>query len=203
MIRRFLVISLCVAGLLACEDAKPTRARPASKKAATSKAQKTAAPPAAIEPGLPAEKIESEHEYAYSPIGKRDPFRSPLLDEVKVEKKEVVPVKPVENLRCGPLCKWDLEQLRLVAIVSGVSSPMAMVEAPDGKGYTVRRGAFIGKRNGKVTNIRPSEMVVTEIYKDNAGVPQPHEISIALPKSASEKVDLEGENNLMNAGIEQ
>lgn len=202
MIRGFLVISLCVTGLIACGDDKPKRSLP--KAPAAAKAAPTPPPVMELDPNLPAEKVEIAHEYAYSPVGKRDPFRSFLLEETKAaEKKVAVPVKPIENLRCGPLCKWDLEQLRLVAIVSGVSSPMAMVEAPDGKGYTVRRGAFIGKRNGKVTNIRPSEMVVTEIYKDNAGVPQPHEISITLPKSPAEQMDLEGENNLMNAGIDQ
>ena len=103
---------------------------------------------------------------------------------------------------CQAIKNCGLEQEK-VAIVSGISNPIAMVEAPDGKGYTVRRGTFIGKRSGKVTNIRPSEMVITEIYKDNAGVPQPHEIYIALPKSPEEQMDLEGENNLMNAGIEQ
>lgn len=201
MNRRLLAISLCVTGFVACGDAKPKRSRPAAPAAVPAV---PVPPAAALDPNLPAEKIEIVHEYAYSPVGKRDPFRSFLLEEAKAtEKKVAASVQPIENLRCGALCKWDLEQLRLVAIVSGVSSPMAMVEAPDGKGYTVRRGTFIGKRNGKVTNIRPSEMVVTEIYKDNAGVPQPHEISITLPKSPAEQMDLEGENNLMNAGIDQ
>ncbi|MBQ4335255.1 MAG: pilus assembly protein PilP [Myxococcaceae bacterium] len=199
MIRRLLVISLCAAGIFACGDDKPKRSLPhqAPSTAKNALSQAEAA-------NLPAEKIELPFEYAYSPVGKRDPFRSYLIDEAKTAEKKVdEPVRPIENLRCGPLCKWDLEQLRLVAIVSGISNPIAMVEAPDGRGYTVRRGTFIGKRSGKVTNIRPSEMVITEIYKDNAGVPQPHEIYIALPKSPEEQMDLEGENNLMNAGIEQ
>ncbi len=203
MFRRLLIISLCVTWLTACEDAKPRRSRP-NAPAATAQAAPTPPPAEGIGAAPTSEEVEAGLEYAYSPVGKRDPFRSFLIDEANAAaQKAAAPARPVENLRCGPLCKWDLEQLRLVAIVSGVSSPIAMVESPDGNGYMVRRGAFIGKRNGKVTNIRPGEMVVTEIYKDNAGVPQPHEIAIPLSKSPTDQVDLEGENNLMNAGIEQ
>src|SRR3990172_1583928 len=65
---------------------------------------------------------QTQVEYAYSPVGKRDPFRS-ILDEVNE-------VRPGELGRpgCGPLCKWEIEQLKLVAVISGMSNPLGMVE---------------------------------------------------------------------------
>lgn len=114
-------------------------------------------------------------EYAYSPVGKRDPFRSVLDD--KQGPQETGQERP----DCGPLCKWELEQLKLVAVISGVSNPLAMVEDPNGRGYIVRRGTFVGKRNGKVTQIRAGEVVVTEIYKDQMGKPHVNPVPIKLP----------------------
>lgn len=122
----------------------------------------------------PAEVVPAV-EYAYSPVGKRDPFRS-TVDE-KLGPAGDAPLVP----NCGPLCKWELDQLRLVAVISGVSNPLAMVEDPTGRGYIVRRGTFVGKRNGKITQIRSGEVVVTEIYKDQMGKPHINPVPIKLP----------------------
>ena len=207
--RSAVLLTASLVCLAACEDAKPARTLPRAQTASAQKPQPVA--PAEQESAAASAPV---HEYAYSPIGKRDPFRSIMHDaerEAALQKAAAEaaaaaskpPVEaPVENLRCGPLCKWDIEQLRLVAVVSGVSNPMAMVETPDGRGYSVHRGTFIGKRNGKITQIRPGEIVVTEIYKDNSGVPQPNDISIYLPRSANDTADISGESNLMNVEIE-
>ncbi|GEM_PF-321502 len=207
-VRTAVILAASLACLTACEDSKPARTLPRAQTAAAQKPQ-----PAPVVQEAPPAEAAPVHEYAYSPVGKRDPFRSIKHDaerEAALQKAAAEaaaaaskPVEaPVENLRCGPLCKWDIEQLRLVAVVSGVSNPMAMVETPDGRGYSVHRGTFIGKRNGKITQIRPGEIVVTEIYKDNSGVPQPNDISIYLPKSANDTADISGESNLMNVEIE-
>src|SRR5262249_17804956 len=53
----------------------------------------------------------AEVPYSYDPVGKRDPFRSPVEDMKQVQN---------ENSPCSePLCQWDLDQLTLVAIVTG------------------------------------------------------------------------------------
>jgi len=136
----------------------------------------------------PAKKVETQEqkpvdtaettviEYAYSPVGKRDPFRSILDDQARSDERTG------GKTDCGPLCKWELEQLKLVAVISGVSNPLAMVEDPKGSGHVVRRGTFVGKRNGKVTQIRAGEIVVTEIFKDQMGKPHVQPIVIRLPQ---------------------
>lgn len=159
----------------------PTPPRPdAAKKAPANDKDEAAAAPSTLV------------EYAYSPVGKRDPFRSILDDAAEA--------RPDQEQRpdCGPLCKWELDQLRLVAVVSGMSNPLGMVEDPGGKGYIVRRGTFMGKRNGKVTQIRAGEVVVTEIFKDQMGKPHPNLVVIKLP---SEKATVDEDQNLLGPDV--
>ena len=153
MKRALLLTSLILA---ACGDAKPVAKAPAAAGAALG------APAAAAGAAATTEAGTLGSEYVYTPIGKRDPFRSFFQDQGVREM-----IKP--NPNCGPLCVWDLDQVRLVAVVSGVSSPIAMVEAPDGRGYVLRRGSFIGKRQGKVSDIRRDAVVVTELIRGNDG----------------------------------
>ena len=165
--RTLIVVPLLL--LFACggEEPSPAAAAKPTAAAAPKKVETTPEKPAETGPTV---------EYAYSPVGKRDPFRS-IIDEQN-RPQEGDATRP----DCGPLCKWELEQLKLVAVISGVSNPVAMVEDPNGKGYIVRRGTFVGKRNGKVTQIRSGEVVVTEIYKDQMGKPHVNPVPIKLPE---------------------
>lgn len=98
--------------------------------------------------------------FLYSPIGKRDPFRSPLDDLIKVADS------PQHNC---PLCRWEVDQLKLVAVITGTGNPVAMVEDPNGLGHMLRQGTQVGKAGGKVTSIERDEVVVTEITHDPFG----------------------------------
>ena len=67
-----------------------------------------------------------------------------------------------ENLT--ELQRFELDKLKLVAVVVGTATPMAMVEDPAGKGHTVKIGTLVGKRFGQVKHIRRGEIVVQEEY---------------------------------------
>jgi len=93
--------------------------------------------------------------YVYSPVGKRDPFRSPhrlLPDEKKRQRTE--------------LEQYDLDQLKLTAVISRIGQPRALVVTPDGRGHVVRIGMLIGPNEGRITAIRPVQIEVTERYRD-------------------------------------
>ncbi|HEY3449216.1 MAG TPA: pilus assembly protein PilP [Myxococcales bacterium] len=184
-----LVALLVLAG---CGEEVATPATP-SPKPAPAQAKKAAPAQDAAKQQPEAAAAVPTIEYAYSPVGKRDPFRS-ALDE-----KQSTTDTGQERPDCGPLCKWELEQLRLVAVISGVSNPLAMVEDPNGRGYIVRRGTFVGKRNGKVTQIRAGELVVTEIYKDQMGKPHVNPVPIKLP--ADEKPGATEDQNLLTPEV--
>jgi type IV pilus assembly protein PilP len=106
----------------------------------------------------PAAAAGSTYIYSYNPVGKRDPFRSPV-DEIKKDTNQ-----PGGSQECNePLCQWDIDQLKLVAVVTGDANPLAMVEDPMGRGHIVRRNTRMGRQNGKVTQILRDEVVVTEV----------------------------------------
>jgi type IV pilus assembly protein PilP len=176
-VRTFIPMLLAIAGG-ACGGSAP--ARPGAAQGASAAAKKAEPVPEAHAEADPV------FEYTYTPVGKRDPFRSVVDDAASL---------PAEALAmradCGPLCKWEIEQLKLVAVISGISNPVAMVEDPSGKGFVVRRGSFVGKRNGKVTQIRAGEVVVTEIFKDQMGKPHVNPVFIRMPVEKSSQDEAE------------
>ncbi len=178
-------VAALLAAVLCLHACGETKKRPAPVAAAPSPAVALSSPADGGTAGATAEAptAEAPYEYVYSPVGKRDPFRSVLIELADLG-------RPQGPSACQtPLCKWDLDQFRLVAVVTGMSSPLAMVEDPKGKGHFVRRGTQIGKNNGKVTQIRPSEVVVTEIVR-TTGKPLPNPIVLKLPADrAPEEVE--------------
>ena len=119
-----------------------------------------------------------EVEVAYSSVGKRDPFKS-FIYELRANSGPV-------SVRCKtPLGRFELDQLRLVAVVTGLADPVAMVEAPTGVGYSIHRGACIGKNGGVVAAIRSGEVVVAEWALKADGSQEKTQTVLRLPKDQS------------------
>ena len=125
------------------------------------------------------------YQYAYNPVGKRDPFRGQVNEPRAAADTGA-------SLCNEPLCQFDLDQVRLVAVVSGDSNPLAMVEDPSGTGHMVRRSTRMGKQGGKVTQILRDCVVVTEYFTtpDGKTNPNPSKICIATDKSLVQQMDL-------------
>ena len=146
--------------------------KPATPKAAAPAAARPAAAPAAPAAAAP------DAEVAYSSVGKRDPFKS-FLGDLRSSTGAVA-------TRCNtPLGRFELDQLRLVAVVTGLADPLAMVEAPTGVGYALRKGACIGKNGGVVATIRTGEVVVTEWAMRADGTREKTETALRLPREQS------------------
>lgn len=145
----------------ACGGSAPPPAPAQQAKAAVAK------PPAA-EPAAPATPT-----YVYNPIGKRDPFRSP--------EAEPAAQANVANTACTePLCRFDVDQLTLVAVVSGDANPLAMVQDPAGRGYFVRRNTRVGRQGGKVTQIMSDAVVITEYFTTPDGKTTANPVTLAI-----------------------
>jgi type IV pilus assembly protein PilP len=145
----------------ACDDApRPPAPAAAPPVAAAAAAPAAEAPAAAAEVPVPA---PPPYVYTYNPVGKRDPFRSPV--------DELGPVNPGPvSSRNEPLCAFDLDQLKLVAVVTGDANPLAMVEDPVGRGHIVRRNTRMGRQGGKVTQILRDSVTVTEVFSGNGEI---------------------------------
>ena len=102
---------------------------------------------------------DGDRSYAYDPIGKRDPFRSFILDRLK----------ELEATAKGPLEQFDLAQLTVLGVLWETSEPRAFVADPSGQGYIVRAGDPIGTNSGSVIQIDDNLMLVRETYIDHMG----------------------------------
>ena len=127
--------------------------------------------------------IEEKAEY-YDAKGKIDPFL-PLIQEKIEEPQPVADDSPQRILT--PLEKIELSQIRLVAVIIMEKKRIAMVEEATGKGYEITIGTFIGGNQGKVTEIKDSSIVVTELVKDFKGKLKEQTQEIKLHKNDDEE----------------
>lgn len=102
--------------------------------------------------------------YTYDPSGRRDPFKPVGLEK-----------PPPDNPDTPPLLRVGLTELNLIGIMWGGFGYTAMVQTPDGKGYTIRRGTRIGPNNGVVSAITENSIIVKEQYRDVYGKEQVRE----------------------------
>jgi type IV pilus assembly protein PilP len=110
-------------------------------------------------------------EYSYSPAGKPDPFK-PFI--------QLAPVREARNVPLTPLQKYEISQLKLVAIIAGKEGNIGLVEDSAGKGYFLKKGTEIGKNDGRVTKIMKDRVIVEEAYQDVLGATKMNEIPLIL-----------------------
>lgn len=172
---RLIIPALVAIALVGCGEEPAPRAAPVVHKRAPR-----------VEAPKPETAVQGpKYVYAYNPVGKRDPFRSPL--------EELSAQNPNQASTCtDPLCQWDLDQLKLVAVVTGESNPVAMVQDPQGVGYIIHRGKRMGKLGGKVTQILRSSVIVTEFFvtPDGKSNPNPRTLEIEKEKQDVGSLDL-------------
>jgi type IV pilus assembly protein PilP len=159
------LVVVSAVGLTACDDDEPEAAPPPKK---------DEAPKAEAAPAIDAKAAE-QLAYTYNAVNRRDPFKT-YFDELTVEQTDT------ENLT--ELQRFDLDKLKLVAVVVGTATPMAMLEDPTGRGHTVKIGTLVGKRFGQVKHIRRGEIVVQEEFRDFTGK--------RIPQLKQLKLDVEG-----------
>jgi len=141
----------------------------ASKRRKKSKKKQASQEPAVVE------IVKAKESFTYSPVGKRDPFRSYLADlsqaQTVVKKRNVAPTE-----------EFEISQYRLVGVISGTSQPRALVEDPGARGHTLRIGSKLGKSGGRVTRISSAGIVVVEEYRAPTGERVRQTIVVDLPK---------------------
>lgn len=123
-----------------------------------------AAPPAARAP-RPAAPVAEEP--AYEAVGRRDPFRPPRAASGVADTQT-------------PLQRFEIGQLRLVAIIYNTREPRAVVEDDAGLGYIVKVGTPIGTNGGAVRAIEKGRVLVREDAQDFYGDSQASEVVLEL-----------------------
>lgn len=160
---------LLAAGLSGCSD-EPASKPAVTKPKAVAKAPVKKAPVVATKE----EQAKKKQKFVYQAEGRRDPF----LPLTAIRK----PVGPVSQEPQTPLQQYDLDQYQLIGVIVGLESPRAMVVAPDGKSYILKKGVKIGKNNGVVLDISNEVIRVEEKYYDFSGNVRTNIQDIVVPK---------------------
>jgi type IV pilus assembly protein PilP len=114
---------------------------------------------------------------SYDPSGRRDPFLPMFQPGQQVELDSTLP----------PMQRVGLTELSLIGVLWGNYGYTAMVQTPDGKGYSIRRGTRIGPNHGVVSSITERGIIVQERFTDVYGNKQEREyVKLLHPKEGTE-----------------
>jgi type IV pilus assembly protein PilP len=173
-----IAIPILGAGLVACSSEEPA-GQAVVQKPVPRKSAEAAAPQAGADNAATA-KAKAPEPALYNPAGKRDPF----VPFIKPPAKAL----PVSQMPAGPpsLLTQDLGAFKFVGVIWTARGARALVEDPEGKGYTVTVGSRLGRGGALVTRITDKELVVREQYEDYTGATIVRESPLKL-KSAGGK----------------
>jgi type IV pilus assembly protein PilP len=139
--------------------------------------------PAKVLPMPPVQKQTSSATRATSITGaqfdfstKKDPFK-PFIAA-----KAAVPVAENLGKNLLPIHKFDVNQFRVIGVVTGGKENQAMVVDPNGKGYVLKTGMTIGKSEARVTAITSRGIEILEQFRDDNGRVHKQRSTITLPR---------------------
>lgn len=92
----------------------------------------------------------------YDPRGRRDPFQPPIRQAPKAA--------------AIALERFEISELALEGIISGIANPRATVIVPGGESFLVGVGTHVGKWGGRVARITTTDVVIREEFLDPTGV---------------------------------
>ena len=118
-------------------------------------------------------KVLKDEDFAENDDVNRDPFHSYLRLFVDKGTTKTQKIPAVFE-------KLGLEELALIAIVTGDSAPRAMFRDPTGLGETVKKGDYISKSGARVTRILSDRVVVEQMETNAKGEPHPVERAILV-----------------------
>lgn len=193
-----LVIALAtVLGACSAEKAlEQANSGPASA-ASSAAAAPDAGTPATLPPPPIAHVEFSENDFVESDRN-RDPFRSYASIFVPQDSK-----RTSQNQRAVVLGQYSIDELKLVAIVTGGEYPRAMVVDPAGKGWVLKRGDFVGRPdvvhtggangadyqlNWRVDKVRDGDVVLTREDPAQPGIPPASRVITLHPEADKEKL---------------
>jgi type IV pilus assembly protein PilP len=108
---------------------------------------------------------------------KKDPFK-PYV----VETKAPTPKTGAPRIGGLPIQNYEVNQFRVLGIITGLKQDSALVVDPAGKSYVVKPGMEIGKNNGRIVKITTTTIEVFEQFRDEEGKLRKRTVKLTLPK---------------------
>lgn len=134
------------------------------------------------DPIPPIPPVKTYTAYEYDGLTGRDPFRASLSegsDDVRSTKNSSGP-RPDFDRPKEYLERYELDTLAMVGTFAKEGSEWALIRDPEGVIHRVPVGNYIGKNHGKVVNIEPTQVALSELISDGTGGWLVREASIAL-----------------------
>jgi Tfp pilus assembly protein PilP len=107
-------------------------------------------------------------------LQRRDPFKMPEITRER---------GPTSELEMFPTDKFAL-----IGVLSGPTERRAMISAPNGKTYFVKKGVPIGQRKGVIQKITETAIHVREKVINVLGEQENQDIVLQLPTDAKQDV---------------
>ena len=125
--------------------------------------------------------IKTGGAYKYNPIGKPDPFK-PFIDQ------ELSPKKKTESkIPISPLQKEATNSFRLVGVSGDDHHRIAIVQDVKGKAYPIFLGTYIGQNSGRVVEILPDRVIMEEKIKVEGKPAKTNRLTVKLRKDEGEE----------------
>lgn len=138
----------------------PAEATPANSDLNKAEVANTQGVPAPIQdPNLLG--ADTDENYNYDPIGKRDPFE-PYTNVGPIAKTAAPSVEGGD-----PLLKYDVDEYTVTGIIWGTVNPRAYIKDPESRFHTVYKGQKIGNAQGVIVGIREGSLIVQEVQVEN------------------------------------
>ena len=149
------------------QSVKPSSSLAGTSASATPVANDNSTISAQVAPATKEEPPPAE-EYSYDPKSRRDPFQS-MIKLIKVDQS---------RRDLPPLQRVEITDMKLVGIISGGYGYYALIQTPDGKGYTVRDGTLMGTNNGVIKSITEKRIIISEPSIDVNGKKTTREVEL-------------------------
>ncbi|MFW2177600.1 MULTISPECIES: pilus assembly protein PilP [unclassified Moraxella] len=120
------------------------------------------------QPVKPPPEPERVEEFTYSASQLRSPFMPPSLMLQASQAEQVEGVRPDVTRIKEPLEQFELNELTYKGSVASQSGELyGLVQRPDGSIASVKVGNYMGKNDGRIAEITPTQINLIEIVPDS------------------------------------
>jgi len=126
--------------------------------------------------------VKTAPTYKYNPIGKPDPFKPFIEQELSPKKKTESKTLPI-----SPLQREGINNFRLVGVSGDDHHRIAIVQDVKGKAYPIFLGTYIGQNGGRVVEILPDRVVIEEKVNSEAKQAKTNRLTLKLRKDEGEE----------------
>lgn len=124
--------------------------------------------------------------YTYVPADRRDPF-SPPKRAARPRQSTSSGPQPDLNRPREALEEFPIDGLKMVGTIGFGSEVKALIRSSDGNIHTVRPNNYLGRNDGKVLKITPTEIMIRELVPDGFGGYGERELSLFVRDETAEQ----------------